>query len=202
MVKPLIDWSPDVYTKLAKHYDLFLKLTFPIGSKGQAGVLQDMNPGLLLDVACGTGTVLAQAYALGMQCFGNDNSSGMLEQARLKVPGAHLEQGSFYELPYADGQFDYVVETNAVSGVGIHFEKVIDEMLRVCKMGGEVRIGDYAKGPRESAWIRLVERIGLLIGDHAHDYVTYFESLGHHPQVRILGWYGMYQVISVCKTTI
>jgi ubiquinone/menaquinone biosynthesis C-methylase UbiE len=92
-----------------------------------------------------------------------------------------------------------VVETNAVSGVDIHFEKVVDEMLRVCQTGGEVRIGDFARAARPSTWMRLVERIGLLIGDHAHDYVTYLESLGLQPEIRILGMFGMYQVIKVKK---
>jgi len=102
-------------------------------------------------------------------------------------------------LPYADEQFDYVVETNAVSGVDIHFEKVVDEMLRVCKTGGEVRFGDYAKGSRESVWLSLVERIGSLIGDQAHDYTGYLKSLGYQPEVQILGMFGMYQVIKVKK---
>lgn len=199
MGRPLIDWTPDFYDKLSKHYDRLFKLTFSIGIKGQARVLEGMNPGSLLDVACGTGTLLAQAYTAGMGCFGNDTSPGMLERARLKVPEAHLYLASFYELPFADEQFDYVIETNALSGVDTDFEKVVDEMLRVCKVGGEVRIGDYAKAARQSTWVRWIERVGVLIGDFPHDYAAYFESLSYQPEVEILGWSGMYQFIRVRK---
>lgn len=199
MGRPLIDWTPEFYDKLSKYYDQLFKLTFSIGIKGQARVLEGIKPGSLLDVACGTGTLLGSAYAAGMKCFGNDTSPGMMEQARMKVPEAHLELGSFYELPFTDEQFDYVVETNAVSGVDIDFEKVVDEMLRVCKDGGEVRIGDYAKAAQQSTWGRWMERIGMLIGDYPHDYAAYFTRLGYQPDVEILGWSGMYQYIRVLK---
>ena len=194
-----IDWTPGIYNRLSKYYDRLFKLTFPIGEKGQARVLEGMESGSLLDVACGTGTLLAYAHSVGMQCFGNDTSPGMLGQARMKVPGAYLEQASFYNLPFGDGQFDYVIETNAVSGVDITFEAVLDEMLRVCKVGGEVRIGDYAKSPQVSFWTRFLERIGVLIGDYPHDFGAYLESLGYQPEVEILGWSGMYQYVRVVK---
>lgn len=199
MNRSLIDWTPDFYDKLSKYYDRLFNFVFPIGRLGQARVLKTMGGGSVLDVACGTGTLLAQAHAGGMQCFGNDISPGMLDQARMKIPEAHLELASFYELPFSDEQFDYVVETNAVSGVDTNFEKVVDEMLRVCKVGGEVRIGDYAKTAQQSAWARWMEQVGVLIGDYPHDYAAYFENLGYQPKVEILGWSGMYQYIRVRK---
>ena len=60
----------------------------------------------------------------------------MLEKAMAKAPGAEFKQGSYYELPYPDDSFDYVVETNGLSGVGIDAEKALAEMIRVCKVGG------------------------------------------------------------------
>jgi ubiquinone/menaquinone biosynthesis C-methylase UbiE len=93
-------------------------------------------------VACGTGSLLQKAQIAGMQCFGIDNSPGMLAQAQEKVPSAEFLRASFYEIPYPDATFDYVVETNAVSGVDIDVESVLKEMVRVCKENGQILIGD------------------------------------------------------------
>jgi hypothetical protein len=47
----------------------------------------------------------------------------MLDRAGKKVPGAELKVASFYSIPYDDGKFNYVVETNALSG------KVFDKLM-------------------------------------------------------------------------
>ena len=62
----------------------------------------------------------------------------MLNQARDKVPSAELKRASYYEIPYQDGRFDYVVATNALSGTCIDARGVLSEMTRVCKSGGGV----------------------------------------------------------------
>jgi ubiquinone/menaquinone biosynthesis C-methylase UbiE len=66
----------------------------------------------------------------------------MLAQAQEKVPSAEFLRANFYELPFPDATFDYVVETNAVSGVDIDVESVLKEMVRVCKENGQILIGD------------------------------------------------------------
>jgi ubiquinone/menaquinone biosynthesis C-methylase UbiE len=154
----------------------------------------------VLDVACGSGAVLKMASDADCSCYGSDLAEGMVVEAKKKVPDGEFRVASFYELPYEDDTFDYVVETNAVSGVGIEVEKVISEMIRVCKPGGCILIGDYCKAPKESVWTGFMEWIGILIGDYPHDFQAIFEELGYQPEVEYLGWSGMYQFIKVIKS--
>lgn len=199
MNRILIKWTPELYDWLSSRYDRLADLFFGIGETGRQRVVQGMQPGRMLDIGCGTGTLLVKAHTAGIQTFGVDTSSGMLSQAQVKVPQALLVRASFYALPFAEEQFDYVVETNAVSGEDIDFEVVIKEMLRVCKTGGEVRLGDYLKASPSTAWTKLVERVGLLIGDMPHNYPASFRRLGFEAEVERLGMWGMYAFVKVKK---
>jgi ubiquinone/menaquinone biosynthesis C-methylase UbiE len=194
-LKPLIDWSPSRYDNLSKNYDLYARLFFPIGDEGRDKVLSGLESGRILDIACGTGVLLTKARAQGLDCIGMDNSWGMLQETRKKEPNMPLVQASFYELPFVNDCFDYVLETNAVSGVDIEAEKVLEEMIRTCNKGGEIRLGDYGRSKERSWWFRLLEGIGILFGDFPHDYKKVFDSLGYQAEVEELGWGGMYQLI-------
>jgi len=198
MPSTLIDWTPKRYDRIAKYYDWMARL-FPVGKMGHKSVLDGLDEGSLIDVACGTGTLLAMALGNGLRCYRLDISSGMLDQAMSKAPDANLIQASFYDIPYSEGTFDYVIETNAVSGVEIEVVKVLQEMIRVCKPGGEIRLADYSKQASSTNISRTIERILHLVGDFAYDYVEYFNSLGYDPKVHDLGWGGMYQFIQVFK---
>ena len=191
MVKPLINWTPKFYDRISKKYDLLSRLFFSMGERGKEKVISNLRIGNVLDVACGSGA----------PAFGSDTSWGMLTETRAKVPSAKLVQASFYELPFVDGAFDTVVETNAVSGAEIASDKVLTEMVRVCVSGGEIRIGDYAKGPKDNLWHRFMRWIGILFGDYAHDYVAYFRALGFETEVEYLGFDGMYQYVRAEKKT-
>ncbi|MBC8504315.1 MAG: methyltransferase domain-containing protein [Chloroflexi bacterium] len=175
------------------------RIFFPMGEKGKSRVLDKLRIGSILDIACGSGGLLRDAVEVGARPFGSDNSWGMLTETRKNAPSAALVQASFYELPFAESVFDTVVETNAVSGVHIESDSVLSEMVRVCKLGGEIRIGDYAKSPKENLWTRFMERIGILFGDYPHDYVTYFRARGFATEVEYLGFDGMYQYVSTEK---
>lgn len=197
----IINWTPEFYDSLSSRYDLLARFLFPIGEKGRSRVIENLKPGSILDVACGTGTLLQMAHDCNMQCFGIDNSAGMLAQAQIKVPAAMFLRASFYEIPYPDAAFDNVVETNAVSGVDIDVERVLKEMVRVCKKDGQILIGDYAKAGKESWSLRALERIGQFIGDYAYNYDELFDKWGFTVESEALGWGGMYQFIRVLKTT-
>jgi ubiquinone/menaquinone biosynthesis C-methylase UbiE len=198
-LKPLIDWSPRRYDRLSKNYDRYASWFFPIGDLGRDKVLEGLRSGRILDLACGTGTLLEKADQAGLQCYGIDTSWGMLIESKKKVPEANLVQASFYALPFSVGVFDAVVETNAVSGADIEAEIVISEMLRVSRTGGAIRLGDYAKSSRSGFWYRFLEKMGILLGDYPHDYQALFESLGYTAELEDLAWGGMYKYIKVVK---
>lgn len=198
--KPVLDWSTRTYDRISSLYDALVCLTFPMAAKAQRRVAHGLQPASsILDIACGTGSVLALTAKMGLDCYGNDLSIGMIQRAQRKVPTATIRQGSFYELPYPDNTFDYVVETNALSGYGVGVKIALSEMLRVCKPGGQIRIGDYAKAPKETFWTHLIEKSMLLFGDQACNFVFQLESLGYKPDIEILGWSGMYQYVQVTK---
>jgi SAM-dependent methyltransferase len=55
------------------------------------------------DLGCGPGRVTAHLHALGVDAFGVDLSSGMVEVARADHPGLRFEQGSMTALDLVDG---------------------------------------------------------------------------------------------------
>jgi len=199
-LKPIISWTPALYDRLAKHYDRFARWLFPIGEKGRDQVVNGLESGLILDIACGTGTLLEKAHQIGLDTVGIDTSRGMLLESRKKIPTAQVVQASFYALPFAEGQFDYVVETNAVSAAEINPKSVLSEMLRVCAEGGELRLGDYGKSERRGLWSQTLEMLGILFGDYPYDYQDLVSSIGHVVEIENLGWGGMYQYVRVIKS--
>jgi ubiquinone/menaquinone biosynthesis C-methylase UbiE len=84
---------------------------------------QRRTPLRILDLACGTGNwlgVQVRAHGShGMGWHGLDASPEMLGLARQKVPEAMLVLGRAEELPYDDGEFDFV----AVNFAFHHFEQ-------------------------------------------------------------------------------
>ena len=191
--EPLINWTPEFYDRLSKNYDIFARIFFSIGERGKSRVLDELCIGSVLDVACGSGALLAGVHGAGAKPYGSDTSWGMLVETKKKVPSAILVQANFYSLPFSEGVFDTVVETNAVSGMEIEPDAVLSEMVRVCKEGGEIRIGDYAQAPDENWWRKLMTWIGILFGDYPHDYLAFFRGLGYAAHVEYLGFDCMYQ---------
>jgi len=85
-----------------------MKFFFPLGEKGRARIAEKLTAGSVLDVACGTGTLLEMAQKKGLKCCGIDISKGILAQAKRKIPGTEFTLVSYYKIPYADGYFDII----------------------------------------------------------------------------------------------
>jgi ubiquinone/menaquinone biosynthesis C-methylase UbiE len=179
-------WTSKTYDQLARIYDLMMKVFFPAGEIGRRKIVSKVANGSILDVACGTGTLLAMAGKKGLSCYGVDLSRGMLDRARKKAPGAELKVASFYSIPYDDGTFDYVVETNALSGEFIDERKAIQEMIRVCKRGGEIYLADGPKTKDKNILDKLMTKLGRLNEDLGKDYLRIFGELGYHPEVNVI----------------
>jgi len=190
-------WTTGTYDKLAGNYDLLMKLFYPIGEKGRERIVRKLTSGSILDVACGTGTLLKMAWERGLGCYGMDISHGMLDQARAKVPDAEFIMASYYEIPFPDGCFDYVVETNSLSGEFIGAGKVIAEMIRICKPGGEIYMAEWPKALEETFIERLIVKLASLNDDAPKDYIKIFRELGYEPEVEVLS--KRYNVFGVKK---
>ncbi|MBN1304843.1 MAG: class I SAM-dependent methyltransferase [Anaerolineales bacterium] len=191
-------WITRTYDRLSGCYDLYMKVFYPVGEKGRKLVAEKLEPGKrVLDVACGTGTLLAFAHQKGLQCSGIDLSPGMLAQARKKLPQAGLNLASFYEIPYPEEHFDYVVVTNALSATFVEPVWVISEMLRVCKRGGELYLAEWPSAPQATLRSRFLTWLARLSDDEPKDYLAVFSELGYQPKIDCINKH--YQVYGIKK---
>ncbi|WP_145107990.1 class I SAM-dependent methyltransferase [Cereibacter sediminicola] len=126
--------------------------------------------GRVLEVGVGTGLSLP-LYSRRVEVTGIDFSHEMLAKAREKVeelgltPVKQLRQMDAREIDFPDETFDTVVAMFLVSVVP-EPERVVSEMARVCKSGGEVVIVNHFardKGPLaavEKALARFENTLG------------------------------------------
>lgn len=115
-----------------------------------AFLLPHLRPGMeLLDCGCGPGSItvgLAAAVAPGGRVVGLDIEEKQLEIARAfaserGVTNLSLQQGSIYELPFADARFDAAVAHFVVEHVADPL-RALKEVRRVLRPGGVAAIKD------------------------------------------------------------
>ncbi len=86
-------------------------------------------PSFLLDAGCGEGTYLAAATsAAGVQGWGVDISKPAVRLAARRNPEHHYAVASSYQLPFADGSFDVVLN--------VFSPRDFTEMRRVLRLSG------------------------------------------------------------------
>ncbi len=140
-----------------------------ITRRGRAQVVDHVNArtGRVLEIGVGTGLSLHR-YGKHLDVTGIDVSPDMLDKARRKVEERKLTQVTRISemdartLAFPDDHFDSVVAMYVVSVVP-EPEKVVAEMARVCKPGGEVIIiGHFA---RQKGFLAALERIFAPLAD-------------------------------------
>lgn len=160
------------YRRWAPVYDATFGAITGVGRRRAVGYV-NTRAGSVLEVGVGTGLALP-AYAPHLAVTGIDYSDEMLEKARAKVAARglshvrELRQMDARTLDFPDASFDTVVAMYLVSVVP-EPERVVAEMARVCKPGGEVVIvGHFA---RETGLLSVLERafapLANLIGWHS-----------------------------------
>jgi phosphatidylethanolamine/phosphatidyl-N-methylethanolamine N-methyltransferase len=160
------------YRRWAPIYDLSFGAVTGAGRR-RAVAHVNARRGSVLEVGVGTGLALP-AYAPHLQVTGIDYSDEMLAKARARVAAlglAHvreLRQMDARSLDFPDARFDTVVAMYLVSVVP-EPERVVAEMARVCRPGGEVVIvGHFA---RDRGLLSLLERafapLANVIGWHS-----------------------------------
>lgn len=132
-------------TWMAGNYDYFSR--FMESSAVEFLGRLDLSAGAtLLDVACGSGQVALIAARQGARVVGVDIADNSIQAARGRARAEGLEVrfdvGDAEALPYADASFEYVV-----SLYGAMFapqpDRVAAELLRVCRSGGTVAMGNW-----------------------------------------------------------
>jgi len=97
---------------------------------------------VVLDVACGTGTILRRmADVCQINGSGIDMSENMIEQAKRKCPEMNIQLSRCEQTPFADKTFDIITTCLAYH----HFSDkagFIKEAARIIKPGGALYIAD------------------------------------------------------------
>lgn len=137
-----------LYYPLAPLYDKISQIAF-LGqwSRWQQVALPRIQGKRVLEVGCGTGTLLTEMLKRGYKAYGVDASKPMLRQARLKLEAAgfssRLVQARVEALPFPDESFETVVSTFPSSYI-VNLE-ALKEINRVLYPGGRLVIVDDAE---------------------------------------------------------
>lgn len=158
------------YERYAPVYDQTFGWLLSFRGRSMAAGVTNRAPGRVLEVGVGTGISL-NYYRKEHQVHGIDISPHMLERARRRVNQkrlghvAHLEIMDARDIQYPNDSFDSVVAAYVMSVVP-EPRKVLREMERVCKPGGNVVIVNHfaaGKGVRhnlESLLAPLSNKLG------------------------------------------
>ena len=123
------------FSRIAEGYDRAIaKVTAQIDEAilDAVGTRRDTQ---LLDVACGTGWLSADAVRRQAKVTGLDFAENMVTIARSRCPEAEFYIGDAENLPFEEGQFEAVVCNFGL----LHFpnpERAVAEAFRVLKSGG------------------------------------------------------------------
>jgi phosphatidylethanolamine/phosphatidyl-N-methylethanolamine N-methyltransferase len=135
------------YARYAPVYDQTFGWMLSFRGRSMAAGVANKRPGRILEVGVGTGISLTY-YRKDHEVHGIDISPDMLERARKRVSKrklSHVSRLSIMdarELDYSDHSFDAVVAAYVMSVVP-EPEKVIREIERVCRPGGDVIIVNH-----------------------------------------------------------
>lgn len=103
--------------------------------KSVSDIIHNLNlsPGSrILEIGCAKGFILYEFYKHGMNVSGIDVSKYAISNAKPEIK-PFLVQGSCEQLPWSDGEFDFVFCKEVLPHLSIHqLDKAIPEMLRVC----------------------------------------------------------------------
>jgi ubiquinone/menaquinone biosynthesis C-methylase UbiE len=163
--------SIDYYDQSAAIYDDVADLSFRIQCQDEHSTRREFVKLLklkpddkVLEIATGTGRDAVNIVdQLGPEgCFyGQDLSRAMLLRCRDKLkdarPQVELSVGSASSLPFPDGHFDALFSFGGLNVFG-DVAACLREMVRVCKPGARVVVGDESLGPwlHESEYGRIL----------------------------------------------
>lgn len=132
-----------MFDRIAPRYDLMNRLmTFGIDRawRRRAIAALELRPGdLMLDLACGSGDLAAEALRAGGRVVGLDFSAGMLASARRRDLGCDLLRADALALPLRDGACDALVSGFALRNL-VDLEAAFRECARVVKRGGRLAL--------------------------------------------------------------
>ena len=115
------------------------------------------DDGSVLDVPCGRGRLLkaVRRRAPGATLFGLDVNVGMAAQSRSAAPGASIQLGSVYAMPFRDQSFDVVLCNESF----MHFDEPRAALGELCRVSRD-RV--YFSVTTRRQLNTLLRRLGVL----------------------------------------
>lgn len=149
-----------VYNNLARIYNSWGALTESRARERGIQLAQVKDGENILDVAVGTGLILADIVKINPTGFnaGIDISSGMLKKAYarfLNTPAkVELKQATAFEIPYSDGFFDLVINGYMFDLMPVEvMPKILAEFRRVLKPEGRLVLINMTEGERPGSQV-------------------------------------------------
>lgn len=149
----------DAYARWAPVYDMVFTAVMKPGRKAASAAINNLGPGRVLDVGIGTGLELPM-FSSDVKITGIDLSDPMLDVARKRVKDLGLGNVEALvamdamNIAFPDGEFDAAVAPYVLTTVPDP-ARLLDEMLRVVKPGGEVVLVNHIGA--DSGPIAMVE---------------------------------------------
>jgi len=169
------------YKYSAKIYDRLLAPFIGPIRKQVLALVKKYQYSSILDVCCGTGDQLKLLKAHGFEGEGVDLSDAMLEVSQKGEHRADCRKQDATEMSHADARFDLVMTAFALHEKEHETaRKIVEEMVRVTKEGGDMLIVDYELSPQTalfSTWmIYFIE--WLAGGEHYRNFRAYIAKGG------------------------
>lgn len=118
---------------------------------------------IVLDVACGPGIVSCEFAKLTGYVKGIDLTPAMIEQAiqlqkEKKLDNVEWQIGDVSVLPFKENEFSIVLTRYSLHHI-MDPDKVLEEMLRVCKPGGKILVVDVTPDKDKKEAYNMVEKL-------------------------------------------
>lgn len=168
--------APSFGGAIPKNYDRYLgTLFFENYAVDLVKRVENMNPKIILELACGTGRVtkhLSEKFPAG-KIYATDINPDMIDVAKKMVPNENVEWKSvdMQEIQFQDNYFDLIV-----CQFGIMFvpdkQKAFNEMFRVLKPGGLLIFNSWDKLENNLVALTAHETVNTFFKD---DPVTFYQ---------------------------
>ena len=137
---------------------------------------QQIKPGRIIDVCCGTGDQLSLLRRSGMNVLGIDYSDAMLKVAARKSPRISCLKQDATTMGFVDQSFDMAIVSMGLHETGWEqAQGILKEIHRILKPAGRLIIADYELTPATSITARaMVHGIEYIAGgDHFRNFKRY-----------------------------
>jgi ubiquinone/menaquinone biosynthesis C-methylase UbiE len=158
---------PGRYTFFEKSYlEMWQEIERRIFHHFSAANISDLSNLKILDLGCGSGAWLIEFMRWGARSenlYGVDLLFERIVLAKQRLPEAHLTVGDARELPFADAQFDIVLQSVVLSSVlsDENRRKITTEMTRVTKTSGLILSYDFSFDNPRNTDVRAVKKAEL-----------------------------------------